>query len=194
MMLRASTVFNSSSYKYFAFDIEPTNTVLASEAKADSFSMADSSGNEFSAERILYSPETNAMTIITTDEIALSGEDTCTITYTSSKKGYTESFGVFPKMWQYIESESVGITDFCFYDSNGNPVYDVEGRSDLTFKGTLRNSTDEDILDETFYFYLNGDTNKKISEQTLSIGREESIVVEIVCDFALVSGDRVTVN
>ena len=81
-MHRASTVFNSDSYKYFAFDIEPTQTVLASEAKAESFSMADSSGNEFSAERILYSPETNAMTIITTDELALSGEDACTITYT----------------------------------------------------------------------------------------------------------------
>lgn len=192
MMLRPYSVFDKAYDEYLRFNIEPSQTIIASETEAENFLMTDSSGNSFSAERILYFPKSNSITLIAENNICLSGDNACTITYTSKNNDIKETIEVFPTKFRSIESESVGIVDYCFYDSDNKPVYDIEGRRGLTFKASIHNSSDEDIKDRTFSFLLNGFLSGKIDEKKLSINKKESIIVEILCDFELKFGDTIT--
>lgn len=191
-MRRPWSVFDKAYDEYLRFNIEPSQAIIASETKAENFLMTDSSGNMFSAERILYFPKSNSITLITENNICLSGDNACTITYTSQKNDMKETIEAFPTILRGIESESVGIVDYCFYDSDNKPVYDIEGRRGLTFKATIHNSSDDDIKDRTFSFLLNGFLSQKVDEKKLSLNKKESIIVEILCDFELNSGDTIT--
>ena len=59
------------------------------------------------------------------------------------------------------------------------------------FKATLVNASNEDILNRTFQFSKNA-SSEIVDEQVLSIPKGSSIDVEVVCDFELAYGDRIT--
>ena len=186
---RSSNVFNSNTLlnddEYYVFEIKPLATVSAKDVVAENIVATDFSGLDFSLDKIVYSPDTNMIQAITTQNITFSENFGCNFAFGE------QNYEVFPAISKVMPAEGVGLVNYGFYDRDGNPIYDISERIDLIFKATLINSSDEDITDRTFRFSKNA-TSEIVDEQTLSIPKGTGIEVEIVCDFELAYGDRIT--
>lgn len=190
MLTRLSaTAFNSVSSlnenEYYVFTIAPAATISAKDVTQENLIATDFSGNNISFDEIIYSPDTNTINATTTQNILLSDNFGCSFTFLD------DTYEAYPAFSNDIAAEGVGLVNYGFYDRDGNPVYDITERIDLVFKATLINATDEDILNRTFKFTKNS-TSEIVDEKTLSIPKGTGIDVEVVCDFELANGDRIT--
>ena len=189
MMIKSSNVFNSSVIlnddEYYVFEIAVPQTISASDATEENIVATDFAGTEFTLDEIIYSPDTNTIDATTTQNIVFSENFGCDFTIGE------ENYEIFPTISKDMPAEGIGLIKYGFYDRDGNPVYDISERIDLVFKATLVNETENDILDRNFKFTKNA-SSEIVDEQVLSIPNNSSIIVEIVCDFELAYGDRIT--
>jgi len=167
------------------FEIALPQTISASDATEDNIVSTDFAGTEFILDEIIYSPDTNTIEATTTQNITFSENFGCNLTLCN------KTYEVFPTISKDMQAEGIGLVNYGFYDREGNPVYDISERIDLIFKATLVNATEEDIIDRTFKF-INDASSEIVDEQVLSIPNNSSINVEVVCDFELAYGDRIT--
>lgn len=188
-MTKSSNAFNSATLlnddEYYVFEIALPQTISAADATEENVVATDFAGTEFILDEIIYSPDTNTIEANTTQNITFSENFGCNLTICN------DNYEVFPAISKDMQAEGVGLVNYGFYDRDGNPVYDISERIDLIFKATLVNATEEDILDRTFKFIKNASA-EIVDEQTLSIPKGTGIDVEIVCDFELAYGDRIT--
>lgn len=185
----STTAFNSVTLlnddEYYVFEIAVPQTVSAADATEENLIAADFSGSSISLDEIVYSPDTNTIEAKTTQNI--NNLDSFGVNLSLNN----ETFEVYPTISKDIAAEGIGLVNYGFYDRNGNPVYDISERIDLVFKATLVNASNEDILNRTFQFSKNA-SSEIVDEQVLSIPKGSSIDVEVVCDFELAYGDRIT--